>query len=126
MYYRTTKAPDGKPLGVTTAYINRTGRHPMSQQMNAPDSPEALIRAAARNIASRLAGEKGPVGALRSVVHMIDNDEAELAVDDLARVIASYRISITRTEYEQIAAAAAQLDALDSLTVVGVDRFIGD
>ncbi|MEU5046275.1 RHS repeat-associated core domain-containing protein, partial [Streptomyces griseorubiginosus] len=25
VYYRTTAAPDGKPLGVTTAYINRTG-----------------------------------------------------------------------------------------------------
>ncbi|WP_079084989.1 DNRLRE domain-containing protein [Streptomyces dysideae] len=25
VYYRTTPAPDGKPLGVTTAYINRTG-----------------------------------------------------------------------------------------------------
>ncbi|MFJ4965609.1 DNRLRE domain-containing protein [Streptomyces sp. NPDC088729] len=25
VFYRTTAAPDGKPLGVTTAYINRTG-----------------------------------------------------------------------------------------------------
>ncbi|MFD4833226.1 hypothetical protein ACFWPV_25715 [Streptomyces uncialis] len=24
-FYRTVPAPDGKPLGVTTAYINRTG-----------------------------------------------------------------------------------------------------
>jgi hypothetical protein len=94
--------------------------------MNAPDAPEDLIRAAARSIAARLAGEKGPVGALRSVVHMVDNDEAELAVDDLARAIASYRIRIQRTEYDQITAAAARLDALDSLTEAGVDRFIDD
>ncbi|AIS02261.1 hypothetical protein SGLAU_31635 [Streptomyces glaucescens] len=94
--------------------------------MNAPDAPDALVRAAARSIAGRLAGEKGPAGALRSVVHMVDNDEAELAVDDLARVIASYRIRISRTEYEQIAAAAAQLGALDSLGEAGVERFIVD
>ncbi|MDN3027583.1 hypothetical protein [Streptomyces sp. S.PB5] len=54
------------------------------------------------------------------------NDEAELAVDDLARVIESHRIRILRTEYDQIAAAAEQLGALDSLTEVRIDRFIRD
>ncbi|GCB49404.1 hypothetical protein SNL152K_6739 [Streptomyces sp. NL15-2K] len=54
--------------------------------MDAPDSPDAphvphaLIRSAAEGIARRLAGEKGPQGALRSVVHMVDSDEAEPAV----------------------------------------------
>ncbi|KUO20099.1 hypothetical protein AQJ91_16260 [Streptomyces dysideae] len=94
--------------------------------MNAPDSPDVLIRSAAASIAGRLAGEKGPVEALRSVVHMVDNDEAELAVDDLVRVIEFFGIRIRRTEHDQIVAAAAQLDALDSLTEVGVDRFIDD
>ncbi|WP_370252727.1 hypothetical protein [Streptomyces sp. V4I8] len=94
--------------------------------MNVPNSPGVLIRAAAESISGRLGGEEGPVAALRSVVHMVDNDEAELAVDDLARVIEYYRIRILRTEYDQIAAAAAQLDAWDSLTEVRVDRFIGD
>lgn len=94
--------------------------------MNEPDSPNELIRAAAESISGRLAGEKGPVAALRSVVHMADNDEAELAVDDLARVIEYYRIRILRTEYDQIAAAATHLDALGSLTDVKIDRFIGD
>ncbi|MEU6387589.1 hypothetical protein ABZ847_28980 [Streptomyces bauhiniae] len=98
----------------------------MSQQMNAPDSPTELVRAAAESISARLAGEKGPTAALRSVVHMADNDEAELAVDDLARVIEYHRIRILRTEYDQIAAAAAQLGALDSLTEVRLDRFIRD
>ncbi|MDN3027987.1 hypothetical protein [Streptomyces sp. S.PB5] len=94
--------------------------------MNAPDSPDDLIRAAAESISTRLAGEKGPEAALRSVIHMVDNDEAELAVDDLARVIESHRIRILRTEYDQIAAAAEQLGALDSLTEVRIDRFIRD
>lgn len=94
--------------------------------MNEPDSPDVLIRAAAESISRRLAGEEGPVAALRSIIHMIDNDEAELAVDDLARVIEYYRIRISRTEYDQIAAAAAQLDALDSLSEVRVDHSIGD
>ncbi|MBV7698354.1 hypothetical protein [Streptomyces sp. TRM70350] len=94
--------------------------------MNIPDSPEVLIRAAAESITGRLTGEKGPIAALRSIVHMVDNDEAELAVDDLVRVIKCYRIRILRREHDQIAAAAAQLDALDSLTEVRVDRFIGE
>jgi hypothetical protein len=57
---------------------------------------------------------------------MVGYDEAELAVDDLARVIEYYRIRILRTEYDQIVAAATQLDALDSLTEVQIGRFIGD
>ncbi|MFJ6662045.1 hypothetical protein ACIQNG_37715 [Streptomyces sp. NPDC091377] len=94
--------------------------------MNKPRSPDELIRATAKSISGRLAGEEAPATALRSVVHMVDNDEAELAVDDLARVIEYYRIRILRTEYDQIAAAATQLDALDSLTEVKIDRFIAD
>ncbi|MFI8193259.1 hypothetical protein ACIF8T_31540 [Streptomyces sp. NPDC085946] len=93
---------------------------------NAPDAPEALIRAAAHSIAGRLAGEKGPVSALRSVVHMVDNDEADLAVDDLARVIASYRIRLLRTEHAWIVAAAARLGAPDPLTGTEADRFVDD
>ncbi|MET9444954.1 hypothetical protein [Streptomyces sp. NPDC006610] len=57
---------------------------------------------------------------------MVGNDKAELAVDDLARVIEYYRIRILRTEYDQIVAVATQLDALDSLTEVQIGRFIGD
>ncbi|BDH05245.1 hypothetical protein HEK131_24720 [Streptomyces seoulensis] len=94
--------------------------------MNAPDSPAELVRAAAESISARLTGEKGPTAALRSVVHMVDNDEAELAVDDLARVIEYHCIRILRTEYDQIAAAAARLGALDPLTEVRLDRFISD
>ncbi len=60
-------------------------------------------------------------GLPTKVVH-----KAELAVDDLVRVIACFRIRILRTEYEHIVAAATQLDALDSLAEVGVDRFVAD
>ncbi|MFC5672855.1 hypothetical protein [Streptomyces incanus] len=92
--------------------------------MNAPDSPDVLIRSVAESIARRLAGEKGPVGALRSVVHMVDNDEAELAVDDLVRVIEYFGIPILRSEYDQLVSVATQLDSMDSLTETGIDRFI--
>jgi hypothetical protein len=92
----------------------------------AANSPDELIRAVAESISGRPAGEKGSAAALRSVVHIVDNDEAELAVDDLARVIDHHRIRILRTEYDQIAAAATQLGALDSLTEVKIDRFIRD
>ncbi|MFD8590082.1 hypothetical protein ACFV1B_11145 [Streptomyces sp. NPDC059637] len=95
-------------------------------QTNAPDSPAALVRSAAESIAVRSAGEKGPANALRSVVRMVDNDEAEPAVDDLARVIEYFRIRILRTEYDLIVAAATRLDALDSLAETGVDRFVAD
>lgn len=38
---------------------------------------------------------------------MVDNDETELAVGDLARVIEYHRIRILRSEYDQIAAASS-------------------
>jgi hypothetical protein len=91
-----------------------------------PESPGALVRAVAESLARRSAGEKGPVGALRSVVDMVDNDEAELAVDDLARVIAHFRLRVPRTEYDDLVAAASRLDAMDSLAEVGVERFVAD
>ncbi|MEU7663654.1 hypothetical protein [Streptomyces lincolnensis] len=89
-----------------------------------PGSPGVLVRAVAESIARRSAGEKGPVGALRSVVDMVDNDEAELAVDDLVRVIAHFGIRIVRREYDDLVAAASRLDAMDSLAEVGVERFV--
>ena len=91
-----------------------------------PDLPGALVRSVAESIARRSAGEKGPVGALQSVVHMVDNDETDLAVDDLVRVIAHFRIGVRRAEYDDIVAAASRLDALDSLAEVGVERFVVD
>ncbi|MGJ3559721.1 hypothetical protein ACR6C2_17395 [Streptomyces sp. INA 01156] len=55
---------------------------------------------------------------------MVDNDEAELAVDDLVRVIEYFGIPILRSEYDQLVSAATQLDSMDSLTETGIDRFI--
>lgn len=39
-------------------------------------------------------------------------------------MIAYFRISIHRTEYDQLVAAAQQLDAMDSLTNLNVEQFV--
>ncbi len=92
--------------------------------MQPTDSPDALLRSAAADIARRMTEEPRPAGALRSVLELIDNDEAELALDELARVIEYFRIPVLRTEYDRLVAAATRLACMDSLTEVGVDRFV--
>ena len=96
--------------------------------MNAPNSPAALTRSVAESIARRitrhLADQKIPARSLASVVNLVENDETEEALDDLAHVIAYFRISIHRTEYDQLVAAAQQLDAMDSLTNLKVEQFV--
>lgn len=93
--------------------------------MQPTDSPDALLSATTRCIARRVAGEKGPATALRSVLELIDNDEAELALDDLARVIEYFRIPILRREYDQLVTAATRLNSLDSLLETGIERLAG-
>ncbi|WP_147481310.1 hypothetical protein [Streptomyces shenzhenensis] len=92
--------------------------------MTSPSSPDALVRSVAESIANRTAGQKQPVRALESVVGLVEADEADMAVDHLARVIDYYRIPILQTEYDQLVSAATQLDALDSITETRIDRLI--
>ncbi|MFD5494532.1 hypothetical protein ACFYY3_05595 [Streptomyces sp. NPDC001812] len=92
--------------------------------MQPADSPDALLHATTEGIARRVTGEKGPATALRSVRELIDNDEAELALDDLARVIEYFRIPILRVEYDQLVTAATLLNSMDSLLETGVERLV--
>ena len=92
--------------------------------MNAPNSLAALTRSVAESIARHLADQKIPARSLASVANLVENDETEEALDDLAHVIAYFRISIHRTEYDQLVAAAQQLDAMDSLTNLNVEQFV--
>ncbi|MGC5343944.1 hypothetical protein [Streptomyces sp. DT171] len=89
-----------------------------------PGSPEDLLRSTAETIARRSAMEKNAASALRSVIDMIDNDEAELALDDLAHVIECFRIPVLRTEYDQLAALEPLLDSTGALLESGVARFV--
>ncbi|MFK4102478.1 hypothetical protein ACI2L1_20815 [Streptomyces sp. NPDC019531] len=92
--------------------------------MNSPNSPDSLTRSVAESIARRIADQTRPARSLASVVNLIENDETEEALDDLAHVIEYFRISIHRTEYDQLVAAAEQLDAMDSLTNLNVEQFV--
>ncbi|MDI9832065.1 hypothetical protein [Streptomyces sp. KAU_LT] len=89
-----------------------------------PDSPEALLRSTTEALARRLTQRNTPVPALTSVLELIDNDEAELALDELVRVVEYFRIPVSRAEYDQLVTAAMHLDSMDSLLETGVARFI--
>ncbi|MFD7690462.1 hypothetical protein [Streptomyces sp. NPDC059781] len=89
-----------------------------------PSSPDALVRSVAESIALRTTGRRQPTGALESVVDLVEADEADMAVDHLARVIDHYRLPIFRTEYDRLVSAATQLDSLDSITEIRIDRLI--
>ncbi|MER5375895.1 hypothetical protein [Streptomyces sp. NPDC002553] len=92
--------------------------------MQPANSPDENLRSLTEGIARRVADEKRPAHALRSVVSMIDNDEAELAVDDLARAIEYYRVPILRAEYDQLLEVATRLDSLDSLRETDIAQFV--
>ncbi|MFJ9896649.1 hypothetical protein ACIQPR_25310 [Streptomyces sp. NPDC091280] len=55
---------------------------------------------------------------------MIENDETDMAIDNLAHVIVCFRLSLRPAEYDRLVAAAEQLDAVDSLTDLDVERFV--
>ncbi len=92
--------------------------------MNSPNSSDALIRSVAESIARRIADQSRPARSLATVIDLVENDEADMALDDLAHVIEYFRISIHRTEYDQLVAAAQQLDEMDSLTNLNVEQFV--
>jgi hypothetical protein len=108
--------PKRSLLAHFSAVTDRTNR---TRRMNSSAPPSRASRAGSQE-------RRVPWQHCDRVVQMVGNDKAELAVDDLARVIEYYRIRILRTEYDQIVAVATQLDALDSLTEVQIGRFIGD
>ncbi|MFF5638196.1 hypothetical protein [Streptomyces sp. NPDC012825] len=86
--------------------------------------PDALLRATVVAIARRTAENPGLAGALQSVLELIDNDEAELALDHLARSVKYHRIPVLREEYDRLVAEAARLDSEDSLSETGLERLV--
>ncbi|MFJ9622571.1 hypothetical protein [Streptomyces sp. NPDC101181] len=57
---------------------------------------------------------------------MVENDEAELAMDDIGLLIQYYRLPVLRSEYEDLVLAAEQLNSLDSLTDTDVELLVID
>ncbi|WP_433399032.1 hypothetical protein [Streptomyces sp. CA-146814] len=90
------------------------------------DPPGALVRSVALRMIRRLADRPQPVSALTSVVHMVENDETDVAMDDIGMLIQYFQFSVLRSEYEDLVRAAEQLDSLDSLTDTGVERLVVD
>ncbi|WP_315986718.1 hypothetical protein [Streptomyces sp. STR69] len=101
-------------------------RREQPPRIESPNSPEALIRSVAQSLVRRAGIDARPARSLSTVIDLIDNDETDMAIDDLAHVIECFRISIRRAEYDQLVAAAQQLDAMDSLTDLKVERFVSE
>ncbi|MFI6421897.1 hypothetical protein ACIBG6_31365 [Streptomyces sp. NPDC050842] len=90
------------------------------------ESPDALLRATVVTIARRTAEDPRPAGALQSVLELVDNDEAELALDHLARSVDYHRIPLLREEYDRLVAEAACLGSEDSLSETDLEQFVID
>lgn len=92
---------------------------------NPPLDPSgALVRSVALRMIRRLADRPELVSALSSVVEMVENDETDLAMDDIGLVIQFSQFPVLRSEYQDLVRAARQLDSLDSLTDTGVERLV--
>ncbi|MER8195601.1 hypothetical protein ABZ351_05210 [Streptomyces microflavus] len=90
------------------------------------DPPGAVIRSVALRMVRRVADRRQAVSALTSVVDMVENDETELAMDDIGLLIQHFQFPVVRSEYEDLVHAARLLDSLDSLTDTGVERLVID
>ncbi|MGW4839674.1 hypothetical protein [Streptomyces globisporus] len=92
----------------------------MSQPIESPDD---LLRASVVAVARRTAENPRPAEALQSVLELIDQDEAEFALEHFARSVEYYRIPVLREEYDRLVAEAARLDSEDSLSETGLEEF---
>ncbi|MGW7226455.1 hypothetical protein [Streptomyces sp. CBMAI 2042] len=90
------------------------------------DPSGAIVRSVALRMIRRLADQPELVRPLSTVVDMVENDEAELALDDIVMVIKFSPFPVLRSEYEDLRRAAQQLDSLDSLTDTGVELLVVD
>ncbi|MFE3721240.1 hypothetical protein [Streptomyces cyaneofuscatus] len=94
---------------------------------NPPLDPSgALIRSVALRMIRRLADQPQPVSALSSVVDMVENDETDLAMDDIGLLIQYFQFPVLRSEYQDLVRAAQQLDLLESFTDTGVEGLVVD
>ncbi|MFF2699991.1 hypothetical protein ACFVUQ_16670 [Streptomyces cyaneofuscatus] len=90
------------------------------------DPSGAIVRSVALRMIRRLADQPELARPLSTVVDMVENDEAELALDDIVMVIKFSPFPVLRSEYEDLRRAAQQLDSLDSLTDTGVELLVVD
>ena len=101
-------------------------RREQPPRIESPNSPEALIRSVVQSLTRRAGIDARPVRSLATVIDLIENDETDMAIDDLAHVIVCFRLPIHRAEYDQLVAAAQELDELDSLTGLNVEQFVSE
>ncbi|MGW3103648.1 hypothetical protein [Streptomyces sp. NPDC001100] len=74
------------------------------------------IRAVADALKRRAAARGERVRALDSVLHLVANDEAEIAIDHLVHTANAFRLPMRQGEHDRLMAAAARLDHADGVT----------
>ncbi|MFE6488158.1 hypothetical protein ACFVGN_35220 [Streptomyces sp. NPDC057757] len=79
-------------------------------------SPDGVITAVADALEQRAAGRGQTVRALGSVRGLVANGDAEIAVDHLVNTVNSFRLALSRDEYDRLMAAATALDYADCVT----------
>ena len=84
---------------------------------SADDDIRAVVDALRRRTAAR--GER--VRALDSVLHLVANDEAEIAIDHLIHTANAFRLPLRQDEHDRLMGAAARLDHADGVTDIDPD-----
>ena len=79
------------------------------------------IRAVVDALKQRTAAREERVRALDSVLHLVANDEAEIAIDHLVHTANAFRLPLRQDEHDRLMAAAARLDHADGVTDIDPD-----
>lgn len=71
-------------------------------------------------------GSGGDGAALDSVLDLVANDEAEIAVDYLVNTANAFRLPVRQDEYDRLLSAATRLDYADGVTEIDPTLLLPD
>lgn len=89
---------------------------------SADDDIRAVVDALKQRASAR--GETAP--ALDSVLELVANDEAEIAIDYLINTANAFRLPMRQDEYDRLISAATRLDYADSVTDIDPGLLLPD
>ncbi|WP_329241867.1 hypothetical protein OG223_03000 [Streptomyces sp. NBC_01478] len=84
------------------------------------------IRAVVGALKHRAAAREETAPALDSVLDLVANDEAEIAVDYLVNTANAFRLPVRQDEYDRLLSAATRLDYADGVTEIDPTLLLPD
>ncbi|MFJ3799930.1 hypothetical protein ACIPSJ_27060 [Streptomyces sp. NPDC090088] len=84
------------------------------------------IRAVIDTLKQRASARGETVPALDSVLNLVANGEAEIAIDYLVNTANAFRLPLRQDEYARLLSAAARLDYADGVTDIDPSLLLPD